>query len=333
MLNLNLIRIQFKTNSNSSLQSSLSFLSFKIQNLYQNFLCSLAPREIRRRKSVKDKQITKTMEMVSASKMRKAQSAALQTRAYAEKALEILLSLEGQKITHPLLEQREVKHTTVILVSSDRGLCGGFNSNLVRKLNEKLRGTDLTTVKAVTLGKKGRDGIARLNYSIGADFSGNVDRLNFATIAPIIRMVLKDYIEKKTDRVLLAYTHFVTTLSQKPVVKILFPFSPESLEEVLKDILGAQFEQQKVKNDYLFEPSPEEVLASLLPKLAEAQMYQAFLESQASEHSARMVVMKNATEAAGELIDDLTLTYNQARQSSITREISEIAAGADALQS
>lgn len=298
----------------------------------------LSPREIRRRiKAVKNiKQITKTMEMVSASKMRKAQNAALQTREYAEKALEILLSLEGQTITHPLLEQREVKHTTVILVSSDRGLCGGFNSNLVRKIHEKLKGTDLTTVKAVTLGKKGRDGFARLNYTITADFSGNVDRMNFATIAPIIRMVLKDYIAGKTDRVLLVYTHFITTLSQKPVVKTLLPLSQEGLEDVLKDILGEQFvakEKTKKHAEFIFEPSPEEVLASLLPKLTEAQMYQAFLESQASEHSARMVVMKNATESAGELIDDLTLSYNQARQASITREISEIAAGADALKS
>lgn len=295
-------------------------------------------REIRRRiKGVKStRQITKTMEMVSASKMRRAQAAAVQMRAYAEKALEILNSVAGKTglITHPLLESRDIKKTIVVLITSDRGLCGGLNSNVIANVLEKIKSMPKESIAFVTLGKKGRDAILRMGYQLEADFSG-LKKFEYEDIAPLVNMVMGDYLGKKCDRVILAYPRFVNAMVQKPSFSPLLPLAKENLVQILEEISGPAGTRTAMVEkdfDYKFEPDPSKVLAALLPKFTEMQILKAVLESQASEHSARMAAMKNATDAASEIIDDLTFTYNQVRQAGITSEIAEISTAAEALK-
>jgi F-type H+-transporting ATPase subunit gamma len=291
---------------------------------------AVSPKEIRRRiKGVKStRQITKTMEMVAASKMRKAQNAAVQLRAYAEKALEIINSLGGRTMdfSHPLLTKREIKHTTVVLITSDRGLCGGLNTNVINKIYEEIKNLPKTSVKFITMGKKGRDAMMRFGYKVEADFSG-MKKYEFADAFPMIKMALEEFTSGKTDKVL------INVMTQKPTVTTLLPLSPENIMGIVKDIIGEEEEgAHKKQFIYKFEPSPDAILSTLLPRLTEMQIYKAVLETQASEHSARMSAMRNATDAAEEIIDGLTLSYNQARQAGITREIAEISSAADALK-
>ncbi len=294
-------------------------------------------REIRRRiKGVKStKQITKTMEMVSASKMRRAQNVAVQMRAYALKALEILNSVSGKTrtLTHPLLEVREVKRTTVVLITSDRGLCGGLNTNVIAKVIENVKHLPKESVSFVTMGKKGRDAILRLGYKLGADFSGQ-KKYEYADVAPMINLVVDDYIKGKTDRVVLAYPRFVNALVQKPTFSPLLPLAKENLQSTLEELSGVPHEEKPSYRyfEFKFEPHRNEVLRALLPKFTELQIFKAVLDSQASEHSARMTAMRNATDAAEEIIGDLTFTYNQVRQAGITSEIAEISTAAEALK-
>jgi F-type H+-transporting ATPase subunit gamma len=296
---------------------------------------AVSPKEIRRRiKGVKStKQITKTMEMVAASKMRKAQNAAVQLRAYAEKALEIINSLGGRTVdfTHPLLVKREIKHTTVVLITSDRGLCGGLNTNVINKIYDELKNVPKDSVRFITMGKKGRDAVMRLGYKVEADFSG-MKKYEFTDVLPMITMALQEFTEAKTDKVLVAYPQFVNAMVQKPAVTTLLPLSSENLLGIVKEVVGEEEDSHKKHFVYKFEPSPDVILGTLLPRLTEMQIYKAVLETQASEHSARMSAMRNATDAAEEIIDSLTLSYNQARQAGITREIAEISSAADALK-
>lgn len=293
-------------------------------------------REIRRRiKGITNtKQITKTMEMVSASKMRKAQAATAKTRAYAEKAMEILVSLGSHAgtVRHPLFAKREVKHTTVILVSSDRGLCGGFNMNLLNKALGVIKPLPPEAFSLITVGKKGRDMLLRLGYTLKADFSG-IKKTEYREVLPLVKMILDEYIEEKTDRVVIVYTHFVNTIKQKPIVKTILPLSRRNLMEVAKELLGREIMDRDHKFfEYKIEPVPEVVLQMLIPRFSEMQIFQSILEGEASEHSARMVAMKNATDAATDLIEDLVLTGNDIRQSSITAEIAEIVTAGEAMK-
>jgi F-type H+-transporting ATPase subunit gamma len=294
-------------------------------------------REIRRRiKGVKStKQITKTMQMVSASKMRRAQNVAIQMRPYAMKALEILNSVAGKTrtLTHPLLDVREGNRTLVVLITSDRGLCGGLNTNVINRVYENVKNLPKESVSFVTMGKKGRDAILRLGYRLEADFSG-LKKFEYPNIAPMINMVLDEFTKGKTDKVILAFPRFVNALIQKPAFSHLLPLSKPSLQAILEEISGVPHEEKPTFRyfEFKFEPHRNEVLRALLPKFTEMQIYKAVLEAQASEHSARMAAMKNATDAAEEIIGDLTFTYNQVRQASITSEIAEISTAAEALK-
>lgn len=294
-------------------------------------------REIRRRiKGVKStKQITKTMEMVSASKMRRAQNVAIQMRVYAMKALEILNSVAGKTrtLTHPLLEVREGNRTTVVLITSDRGLCGGLNSNVIGKMIENVKPLPKETVSFVTMGKKGRDAILRMGYRLEADFSG-LKKFDYDDIAPMINLVLDDYINGKTDKVVLAYPRFVNALIQKPTFSPLLPLAKGNLQRTLEELSGTPHEEKPGYRyfEFKFEPHRNDVLRALLPKFTELQIFKAVLDAQASEHSARMTAMRNATDAAEEIIEDLTFTYNQVRQAGITSEIAEISTAAEALK-
>lgn len=282
-------------------------------------------REIRRRiRSVRNvAQIAKAMETVAASKMRRAQAQTLASRPYAEKALEVLHSLARQTVhggeaLHPLLEQRPVQRIGVVLFTADRGLCGGFNANMIRKAVEFKKNQE-HPVSFVAVGRKGRDFLMRYGFDVEAEFTGIPDRPTAMDVAPIARVAIDDFLAGRWDTVYLAYTDFVTTLTQRPTIRRLLPLEPVWEAETHAAV------------DYIYEPDPRTILDQVLPRLAEWQIYQAILESIASEQSARMVAMRNARDAAMDLIDDLTLSYNKARQEAITKELLDIAGGAEAL--
>ena len=304
-----------------------------------SYCMAMSPRLIRRRiKSVTGtRKITKAMELVSAAKMRKAVSSVLATRPYAEAAWGALRELA--KVTdptsHPLLRVHSdaQKKTLVILFSSDRGLCGGFNSQLLRQFMA-FSGKKQGQIDVVAVGKKGQDGLRRRNVSIVGAFAdlGNVPKLT--DIRPIADLAITDFVAAKYDAVWLAFTNFRSALTQIPTIRQLLPLTTIDGFGDVEELRGLTPNgSDPVKNvEFLFEPSPQAVLDTMLPRLVEAQIYQALLDSTASEHSARMMAMRSATDAASEMIEDLTLTYNQARQAGITREIAEISSGKAALE-
>lgn len=271
------------------------------------------------------------MELVAAAKMRRAQAQALATRTYAQLAWELVRNLSDKTDPriHKLLKKPVViKNIAIILITSNRGLIGGFNNNLVNTAVSYARGFD--NVEFITLGKKGRQAVKKFGYSIAADFEKLDAVSNVKEIAPLTHLVVQDFIMGKFDEVTLVYMDFVSTLQQRPRVKRLLPiFSPH----LSSPASGEELKEggDKEGTEYLFEPSPDQVLEVLLPRLVEMQVYQALLEANASEHSARMVAMKNASDAASDLTDELTLEFNQLRQAGITKEISEIVAGKLAL--
>lgn len=297
-------------------------------------------REIRRRiKSVKNiAQITRAMEAVSASRVRRAQEQVLATRPYARLAWEVLSHLASQPTAdgklHRLLEVRpQVDTVGVVLLSSDRGLCGAFNHNVVRTAASFIGQLD-TPAKLITVGRRGRELMWRRHYTIMAEFSGLPAAPGIVDIAPIAHTAIEAYLNNTVDQVYLAYTVFVSRMRQEPAVMRLLPLRPTEMgdQAVTAYLKGAQPERLKV-TQYIYEPSPEVILDTILPRFTVLQVYQAILESLASEHSARMVAMRNATDNALSLIDDLTVGYNKVRQQSITSELLDIAGGAEALQS
>jgi F-type H+-transporting ATPase subunit gamma len=282
-------------------------------------------REIRRRiRSVNNmSQITRAMEMVSAAKMRRAQQRVVASRPYSERLEAMIadlssLSVDAEQLKEfPLLEQREVKRAAVILITPDRGLTGALNLNVIRRATHYILTDAGVPVEVIAAGKKGRDFMVRTRQDVVAEFTGLGDKVTLDDTRPIAEVAIEDFVSGKVDAVYLVYAQFVNTLVQRPEIRQILP--------IVKP------QQSGVYTDYIFEPSPEAVLRNLLPRYVEVQIYQAMLESIASEHSARMVAMRNATENAKELVSDLTLSANKARQAQITREVSEIAAGANAL--
>jgi len=278
-------------------------------------------RDIRRRiqSSKNIKQITRAMQFVAASKLKRAQDATLQARPYSSKLDELLADLatvlSGED--HPLLVRREGGKRLIVLITTDRGLAGALNTNTIRFAAQQITGTpgDLTVV---TVGRKGRDAMRRARVPLEAHFEGFGERPSFADVLPLARLITDDYLAGTYDRVDIVYSAFVSTLTQRPSMDELLPITPS---EDTEGIPGNQF---------IFEPSASAVLEQLLPRYVATRLFQAVLESKASEESSRMVAMKNATENAEELIEDLTLAYNKVRQSNITREMIEIASGAQA---
>lgn len=281
----------------------------------------------RRLKSVKNtKKITKAMELVAAAKMRHAVEAAVATRAYATLAWNLLQTLsQTETVSLPLLEIREVKKMLLVLITSNRGLCGSFNSNIVRKTLRELEATAPgVTVDIIAVGKKGADAARRAGYQLTGFISDLPDTPRMADVLGIARLVVDGYQGNAYDKVMVAYTDYQSALRQVPNLRQLLPISQKDLGMEASPVLDAI-------DEYLFEPNPMEVLELILPRLVEMQVYQSVLESAASEHSARMLAMRSASDAAGEMIDELNLTYNKARQAGITQEIAEIAGGAAAL--
>lgn len=290
-------------------------------------------------KSVKNtRKITKAMELVAASKMRRSVTAVLASRPYAKLAWNTITSIGRITDTslHPLLRRNgEVKSVLVLLVTSDRGLAGGFNTNVIRQTREVIKSFGETVdVKAICIGKRGADVLKRLGVPILANFVEITNNTKFEEVLPIGRMVIQEYTQGQFDKVVLCYTDFISAISQAPVILGFLPLSVETVKGVGQVQQPGHEDMKFTKaKEYTFEPSPQAVLDRILPRLVETVLYQAVLESAASEHSARMMAMRSASDAAGEMIDDLTFTFNQARQAGITQEIAEISSGKAALES
>jgi F-type H+-transporting ATPase subunit gamma len=287
-------------------------------------------RDIRRRiRSVKSTaQITKAMQMVAASKMRRAQQAALAGRSYATLMNQVLAHVKAGAgdFWHPLMERREVRKRAVVLVSSDKGLCGALNSNLMREAAK----CDKDSSVFVTAGRKGAQFVARTRRALAAEFNYK-DSPQFNEARVISKFVRGLFLNGEVDQVDVLFTNFINTLSQRPETVTLLPLG--ELKGVTVDVQGEELQRElgPVQTDFIFEPSAEQVLNALLPHYINFQVYQYLLEAKASEHSARMVAMKNATDNAGQIIKDLTLEYNKLRQSNITKELLEISSAAMAL--
>ena len=286
-------------------------------------------RQLRRRiRSVENTaKITKAMSMIAASKMRRAQEMALQSRPYAEDMRSLLADLAAQpapddeEYIHPLLRRREIKRAEIVVITPDRGLTGGLHSRINRVVGEFIleRQKEGVETSVVAVGRKGRDFLVRTGQDVRAVFSDLGDRPELEDVRPIATLVNDDYGEERVDAVYLAYADFVSTVTQRPVVQPLLPVVPAELD--YKDMVG-----------YIYEPDPLTVMAALLPRFVDMQVYHAVLESVASEQSARMVAMRNATDNANDMVADLTLEMNKARQESITSELLDIVGGAAAVE-
>ena len=284
-------------------------------------------REIRRRvRSVKNiQQVTKAQQTISASKMRRAQTAVLASRPYEERLRTVLNDLApyADVEAHPLLVRRPVRRSLIVLITTDRGFVGALNTNMVRAA---LRHAEaLPATSWVSVGRKGAGQLHSFRRDTVAEFSGLGDRPTSADTMAISAVLQEEFLSGRVDEVFLAFTRFVNTMRQEPALRRILPLAPE---EALGGPRGAE---PPGRLQYIFEPDPETVLGAVLPRLIEVTVYQVVLENIASEHSARLIAMRNATDAAADLIEELTLAANKARQWRITKEMLEIASGAEAL--
>ncbi|MEA1925868.1 MAG: ATP synthase F1 subunit gamma [Patescibacteria group bacterium] len=318
-------------------------------------------KEIQRRiKSIKNtRKITRAMEMVAAAKMKKEVARALAGKAYAHSAWNVLTNLSRafEKYRHGLLEMREVKKILVVLVTSNRGLCGAYNTQIIKKLMKQVKAPSLIKINRIgrrrvysgvpdkelefcfiAVGKKGFQYLHNRDFEVVAAF----DEFDYVptvdAIRPLAQIVINDYETKKYDKVVIAYTDYKNALTQEPKLRQLLPVSRIDIEKQIEEMGDAAGEGSQNENDdeksigYKIEPGPREVVGSLLPRLVEMQLYHAILESNASRESVRMIAMKNATEAANDMVNQLQYSYNQIRQMNITREIAEITSGRIALE-
>jgi F-type H+-transporting ATPase subunit gamma len=317
-------------------------------------------KEIQRRiKSINNtRKITRAMEMVSAAKMKKEINNVLSIRNYAQSAWNVLMNLSKslERSHHGLLEVREVKNILVIVITSNRGLCGSFNSQLLKKVMDQVKNPDSIKINRiknkkieskienkdlnfefVAVGKKGFDFLNNRNHEIVALFEKFNYNAGLDDVRALAKMVIDDYIENKYDKVVVAYTDYVNTIKQVPRLRQLLPISSIDIEKQIEEIEEQKEDtpKERIENvksrwqgvSYKIEPEPKKVIDHILPRLVEMQLYHAILESNASKESARMMAMKNATEAANDMMDQLQYSYNQLRQMGITQEIAEITSG------
>ena len=287
------------------------------------------PRQIRGRIRVAKniQQITKAMKMVAAARLRRAQEAVGAARPYAEKMRDVMASLGGAggSVRHPLLRRAEgeARNIGILLVTGDRGLCGAYNSSVIRKANDLLKPFGPDRAKLVCVGKKGATFFRRRGFDVVAEHPVPATGISFAEAQILARAGRDLFANGEIDVLYLVYTKFLSALSQRPLELQILPIEPPQAAE------GAV---QEPNVDYIFEPDADQILASLLPRYVDTQVYQAIVESVASEHGARMTSMSAATDNAGKMISSLTLTLNRARQAAITKEIAEIVGGAEALK-
>lgn len=289
-------------------------------------------REMRLRiRSVKNiSQVTRALQAVSASKVRKAIDALMGTRPYASKAWQVLAHIAGQpgrETLHPLLTTRaSVENTLVVVISGDRGLAGAYNTNLIRYVNREF-GSWPTPVNYIAVGKKGRDLLLRRRKTVLAEFSNLPAAPSFSDVSAIGRLAVEEYLNGDADEVYLVYTDYINMVKQEPTVRKLLPLEVDTGEGRVETFNSTK----RTSAAYIYEPAESEILDEIIPRFTALQVYQAVLESLASEHAARMVAMRNATENAKELVDGLQLQYNKVRQQSITSDMLDIAGGAEAL--
>jgi len=288
-------------------------------------------RDIRRRiRSIRNTaKITKAMELVAASRLRRAQMRVTAARPYADAMRALIAELgglapSGGEALHPLLVHREARTIGVLLVTPDRGLAGALNTTIIRRGTEVIvenESADGRAVQVVTVGRKGQDFLARRGRTLLGTFTGIIDRVRYDDVIPIARVIMDGFVNGSIDRALLVYPRFISTLTQRPEVVQLLPIEPPE---------SARRERAQ-RLDYIFEPDPQSILQQLLPRYIEVQIYQAILETAASFFSAQMVAMRNATDNANDLVEDLSLTYNKVRQANITNQVTEIASAAEAM--
>lgn len=305
-------------------------------------------KEIKRRiKSVKStKKITKAMELVAASKMKRVVSQTLSSRLYSTYSWEILTSLSErmENTNHKLFTLNEKNEKElIVLITSNRGLCGGYNSQIIKKTISMIKDASTQVGHGqsksdmdrdfyfITVGKKGDNAMRRTGQNVVATFTDMPNNVGLRDIIPISTFITNEFKDDRYGKIYIAYTDFISALTQKPKIRQILPISKLELKEVLAEAVSIGQKEKIIdvenKIPYFFEGETEKIIETLAERLIRMQVYQMFLESNASEQSSRMVAMKNANEAAGEMIDDLTLVFNKARQASITREISEISAG------
>jgi len=276
-------------------------------------------------------QVTRAMQAVSASKVRKAQQALMNTRPYATKAWQVLTHIAaqpGRENLHPLLTRRnEVNNILVVLISGDRGLAGAYNTNIVRYVIQHYFNSPVP-VKYITVGRKGRDMMLRRRQTVIAEFSNLPAAPSFSDVSAIGRMAVDDFLSGKADEVYLVYTDFINLARQVPAVKKLLPLEVQETDVRVQTFAKAA---RGPAAAYIYEPGQVEILDEIVPRFTALQVYQAIMESLASEHAARMVAMKNATDSAAALAEALQLQFNKARQQTITNEMLDIAGGAEAL--
>lgn len=290
-------------------------------------------REVRLRiRSVKNiAQVTRALQAVSASKVRKSMQALMETRPYATKAWQVLTHIAmqpGRETLHPLLTKRDrINKILVVLLTGDRGLAGAYNTNIVRFVLQTFRDSE-APVEYITVGRKGRDLMIRRRQTIVAEFSNLPAAPSYADVSAIGRLAVDDFLNGRVDEVYLVYTNFINLVHQVPLVKKLLPLEVEAEGGRVMDTTAAPSGPAAT---YIYEPGQEQILDEIIPRFTSLQVYQAIMESLASEHASRMVAMKNATDSATSLAGALQLEYNKARQQAITNEILDIAGGAEAL--
>jgi len=296
-------------------------------------------RDIRKRiASVRStRQITKAMKMVAAAKLRRAQENILANRPYAAKMLEVLRNLAARTSpdAHPLLYRRDPKRIELVVLTSDRGLCGAFNMNLIQRA-ERFLAEEKAGVESLSLsfiGRKGRDYFRKKKVTIRQEYVNLYGKVDYALASRIGQDLVQSYVEERVDAIYLLYSEFKSAIQQRVVLEKILPLAADLLKEAGKGKETAPAGPGVAASvDYIYEPSEVEILGKILPMYVEVQVYRALLESVASEFGARMTAMENATQNAGEMIDKLTLIYNKARQASITKELIEIVGGAEALK-
>jgi F-type H+-transporting ATPase subunit gamma len=283
----------------------------------------ISPRLLRRRiRSIQSTaKITRAMEMIATAKMKRAQEQALAGRPYSDKISQVIADLAaesaGDSAAHPLLEKRKVNKVAVVHITSDRGLCGGLNANMNR-LTARFILEQSVPVTLITVGRKGRDFMYRQQRDVRAEFTKISDRPSLLETLPISHIIIDDYSAGYIDQVYLAYTRFVTTMVQNPTLELLLPIEPAPIPKT-------------ETKEFIYEPDPAFVLNELLPRFVEMRVYHAILEAIASEQSARMVAMRSATDNANDVMEELTLILNKARQEMITTELLDITGGVESL--
>ena len=293
------------------------------------------PRQIRGRiRTAKNiQQITKAMKMVAAARLRRAQEAVGAARPYAEKMRAVMQSLGGSgsdSLRHPLLRRTEgeAQNIGIILVTGDRGLCGAYNSTVIRRASDLAKPFGPSRVKMVCIGKKGATYFKRRGFDVVAEHPVPATGISFTEAQALSRTGRELFGDSQIDALYLVYTQFISAMTQRPQTLTILPIQPPAADETRE----AKSDAPPQPANYIFEPDPEEILSSLLPRYVDTQVYQAIIESVASEHGARMTSMSSATDNAGKMISSLTLSLNRARQATITKEIAEIVGGAEALK-